>query len=182
MIADAGRLTATEALDHAGELLGKLALDVTISEWHLVIEVRPDDLPEAALRLRDDEKLSCRYLSCIIGVDYPDHMEALYLLRSMDHSVPIHVRVKVDRKDPIVPSVTYIWNAANWQEREAYDMFGIIFDGHPDLRRILTREGFDTHPLRKDARPHRMRREEWQWDGLQKSLRLPGEPDRRERS
>ncbi len=182
MTADMGKLDATVALALAGELLGKLARDLSISDWHLVIEVRPDDLPEAALRLRDDEKLSCKYLSCIIGVDYVDWMEALYLLRSQDHSVPIRLRVRLDREKPEVPSVTYIWSGANWHEREAYDFFGIKFLGHPDLRRILTREDYDTHPLKKDAWPHRVRRTEWAWEGVGKALRLPGEPDRQERS
>ncbi|MHB1361066.1 MAG: NADH-quinone oxidoreductase subunit C [Thermoleophilia bacterium] len=182
MTAEAARLNAPEALERSRDLLGKLARDLTISDWHLVIEVRPGDLPEVALRLRDDEKLSCKYLSCIIGVDYMDWMEALYLLRSQDHSVPIRIRVRLDREKPEVPSVAYIWSAANWHERESYDFFGIRFLGHPDLRRILTREDYDTHPMKKDARPHRVRRTEWQWENLGKPLRLPGEPERSNRS
>lgn len=182
MTPDSGKLTSQQALEHARDLLGKLARELTISDWHLVIDVRGDDLPEAALRLRDDEKLSCKYISTIIGVDYVDWMEALYLLRSQDHSVPVRIRVRLDREKPELPSVTYIWSGANWHEREAYDFFGIKFLGHPDLRRILTREDYDTHPMKKDAWPHRVRRTEWRWENIEKPRRLPGETDRRDRS
>jgi len=182
LTAGTGRLNAAEALEHARGLLGKLGRNLIISDWHLVIEVRPDDLPEVALRLRDDEKLSCKYFSTLIGVDYVDWMETLYLLRSQEHSVPVRLRVRLNREKPEVPSVTYIWSGANWHEREAYDFFGIRFLGHPDLRRILTREDYDTHPMKKDAWPHRVRRTEWRWEGIERPRRLPGEPDRRERS
>lgn len=173
---------APDALDHTRELLGKLAREVSVSDWHLVIEVRPGDLPEVALRLRDDETLSCKYISCIIGVDYVDWMEALYLLRSQAHSIPVRIRIRLDREKPELPSVTYIWSGANWHEREAYDFFGIKFIGHPDLRRILTREDYDTHPMKKDAWPHRVRRTEWRWEHIERPKRLPGETDRRDRS
>lgn len=173
---------APDALDHTKELLGKLAREVSVSDWHLVIEVRPSDLPEVALRLRDDETLSCKYICCIIGVDYVDWMEALYLLRSQAHSIPVRIRIRLDREKPELPSVTYIWSGANWHEREAYDFFGIKFIGHPDLRRILTREDYDTHPMKKDAWPHRVRRTEWRWEDIERPKRLPGETDRRDRS
>lgn len=182
MTAEAARLTAPQVQDYARELLGKLALNLTIADWHLVIDVKADDLPEAALRLRDDEKLSCKYLSSVVGVDYLDWIETLYLLRSQDHSVPVRLRVRLDHEKPEVPSVAYIWSCANWHEREAYDFFGIQFQGHPDLRRILTSEGFDTWPLRKDARPHRVRRAKWQGKDIKDTKRLPGEPDRDSRS
>jgi NADH-quinone oxidoreductase subunit C len=173
---------APDAIEHTRELLGKLARDVSVSDWHLVISVRPDDLPEVAIRLRDDDTLSCKYISCIIGVDFVDWMEALYILRSQKHAIPVRLRVRLDREKPEVPSVTYIWSGANWHEREAYDFFGIKFLGHPDLRRILTREDYDTHPMKKDAWPHRVRRTEWRWEGIDRPRRLPGEPDRRMRS
>ncbi|MFA5802812.1 MAG: NADH-quinone oxidoreductase subunit C [Thermoleophilia bacterium] len=182
MTAEAMKLTAPEVLKYAGDLLGKLARDLTISDWHVVIEVAAEDLPEVALRLRDDKRLSCKYLSTIIGVDYEEWMETLYMLRSQDHSVPVRLRVKLDREQPEVPSVAYIWSGANWHEREAYDFFGIQFQGHPDLRHILTREDMDSFPLRKDARPHRKRRRSGQVTGMDEAVRLPGEPDRRERS
>ena len=169
-------------LENARELLGKLAVGLTISDWHVVIEVHAEDLPEAALRLRDDETLSCKYLSTIIGVDNVDSLETLYMLRSQDHSVPVRLRVRLDREKPEVPSVAYIWSGANWHERETYDFFGINFQGHPDLRHILVRDDIDSFPLRKDARPHRKRRRTPDEDGLQPPLRLPGEHDRRERS
>jgi len=74
----------------------------------------------------------------------------VYHLYSIPMKHYIVLKVRVGRDDPIIPSVTSVWNAANWQEREVYDMFGIRFEGHPDLRRILTEESWEGFPLRKD--------------------------------
>ncbi len=103
--------------------------------------------------LRD---LGFEYLNCLSGVDWTTHLEVVYDLSSLHHPTKVHLRVKVDRADPIVRSVTGIWPAANWHERECFDMFGIRFDGHPDHRRILLSEDWVGYPLRKDYSDERL--------------------------
>jgi len=176
-----GIATILEARELAETLLDGFLEEVAQIDDRLILGVAANDLPEAARRLRDDERLSCRYLSFVGGVDQVDYMEAIYLLRSMEHPFLVQIGVKLDRKNPVVPTVTHIWTGANWHERETFDLFGIRFERHPDLRRLLNREDMDVFPLRKDARPHRPLRPEWRWD-QEPPLRLPGEPPRRKRS
>jgi NADH-quinone oxidoreductase subunit C len=174
--------TAAVGLERAEELLGGIATGFRVVDQRLMIELEPADLVKAATILRDDPLLSCSYLSFLSGVDNIDDFEVIYLLRSLNHPVIVQLTVKLPRKEPSVPTVTGVWTGANWHEREAYDLFGIRFDKHPDLRRILNREDLDVFPGRKDARPHRKERPEWGWKGLEPARRLPGERDRRERS
>ncbi|MBE0428708.1 MAG: NADH-quinone oxidoreductase subunit C [Thermoleophilia bacterium] len=148
----------------------------------MVIEAAAAYLVETMKILRDDEVFSFKYFNFMGGADYLDHLEAVYLLRSMLHPVMVEIRVRLDRDAPVVPSVTSLWEGANWHEREAYDLFGITFEGHPDPRRILSRPDMDVFPCLKDARPHRKTRAEWKWTALDAPKRLPGEPPRRERS
>jgi NADH/F420H2 dehydrogenase subunit C len=111
--------------------------------------VKAENLLELAQYLRDDEE--CDYCSSITGVDYPEHFEVVYHLYSMKkEGGPVILKVRAEREKPHVPSVTPIWRGANWQEREVWDLMGIRFDDHPDLRRILLWEGYEGHPLRKD--------------------------------
>jgi len=113
--------------------------------------VAADKLPEVARTLRDE--LGFDYLSSVTGVDLIDDgkLEAVYHTYSIDQggsAVVLHVQV--DRDNPVIPSLVPVWPGADFQEREAWDLFGIKFDGHPDLRRILTWDGFHGHPMRKD--------------------------------
>jgi NADH/F420H2 dehydrogenase subunit C len=111
--------------------------------------VKAENLLELAQYLRDDEE--CDYCSSITGVDYPEHFEVVYHLYSMKkEGGPVILKVRAEREKPHVPSVTPIWRGANWQEREVWDLMGIRFDDHPDLRRVLLWEGYEGHPLRKD--------------------------------
>jgi len=98
------------------------------------------------------------YLNCISSVDRiaSGEFEAVYNLSSLNEPAKAMVRVRVPREDPVIRSVVPIWNAADWHEREAYDLMGIRFDGHPDLRRILTSEDWVGHPLRKDYQDERL--------------------------
>jgi NADH-quinone oxidoreductase subunit C len=98
------------------------------------------------------------YLNCISSVDRiaSGEFEAVYNLSSLNEPAKVMVRVRVPREDPVIRSVVPIWNAADWHEREAYDLMGIRFDGHPDLRRILTSEDWVGHPLRKDYQDERL--------------------------
>ena len=106
---------------------------------------------DVAKFLREDASYELDYLSCVTGVDYKEYLEAVYHLYSIEKKEgSVTVKVRTDRDTGEIPSVTPIWRSAEFQEREAYDLVGIRFTGHPDLRRILMWEGFQHHPLRKD--------------------------------
>jgi len=106
---------------------------------------------EIAKFLKNTPEYSFDFLSSVTGVDYKEYLEVVYHLYSMEKKEgPLTIKVRTDCEQSLVPSVTPIWRSAEFQEREAYDLVGIHFTGHPDLRRILMWEGFQHHPLRKD--------------------------------
>ena len=118
----------------------------------LTLEAEASRIVEVLTFLRDDPACQFYCFTDLSGVDYPQRdkrFDVVYLLLSPKFNRRIRVKVATDEETP-VPSVVSVFPAADWYEREAYDMFGILFDGHPDLRRILTDYGFDGHPLRKD--------------------------------
>ncbi|PTX62521.1 NADH-quinone oxidoreductase subunit C [Melghirimyces profundicolus] len=119
-----------------------------------VIVALPDAWPESARLLRHEEDLQFDYLQNLSGVDDEDHMEVVYHLVSLKHGHSLCVKVKTEREDPQVPSVTGVWAAADWHEREVYDLLGIRFPGHPNLKRILMPDDWVGHPLRKDYEPY----------------------------
>ncbi|MCH1568500.1 MAG: NADH-quinone oxidoreductase subunit C [Alphaproteobacteria bacterium] len=123
---------------------------VTLGE--LTLEVNPGDI-EAVLRyLRDDPDCAFTQLIDICGADYPNRplrFDVVYHLLSMTKNVRVRVKLQAGEETQ-VPSVTGLFDVANWYEREAFDMYGILFSGHPDLRRLLTDYGFEGYPLRKD--------------------------------
>ncbi|MFS1510885.1 NADH-quinone oxidoreductase subunit C [Chengkuizengella sp. SCS-71B] len=110
---------------------------------------------KTAMLLKESETPKLNYLRNITGIDYETHFEVVYYLLSMssDNQYDICIKVKADRKDPSIPSVTPVWNAANWNEREVYDLLGIQFPGHPNLTRIMMPDDWEGHPLRKDYEP-----------------------------
>jgi NADH-quinone oxidoreductase subunit C len=115
------------------------------------IKVAPDRIRDVALFLRDDEKLQFDSLMLLSGMDYTKgKFGVVYHLDSMkwNHKIVLKLEMMLDNLH--CQSVESVWKGANWHEREAYDMFGIIFDGHPDLRRILMPDDWEGHPLRKD--------------------------------
>jgi NADH-quinone oxidoreductase subunit C len=114
------------------------------------IRVPREYLRQTCFMLRDDPELAFDALMCLSGVDKPQELQAVYHLFSMRLSHKVTLRCVVSKEDSEIPSVTPIWSAANWHEREAFDMIGIRFEGHPDLRRILTADDWEGHPLRKD--------------------------------
>ncbi|MEZ5828235.1 MAG: NADH-quinone oxidoreductase subunit C [Hyphomicrobiales bacterium] len=145
-----------DALNKLGAYLsGKLgpkldSFQVALGE--LTIEAKRDDIQDVIAFLRDDERCRFGCLIDICGVDYPDRAErfdVVYHLLSPWLNHRIRVRITTDAETP-VPSIVRLFPAANWFEREAYDLYGILFEGHPDLRRLLTDYGFQGHPLRKD--------------------------------
>ena len=109
--------------------------------------------PEAAVTLRDHEELRCDYLRNLSGVDQETHLEVAYHLLSLTHKHEYCVKVKTDRDQPSIPSVADVWPTANWNEREAFDLLGIDFPGHPNLVRIMMPDDWVGHPLRKDYEP-----------------------------
>jgi NADH-quinone oxidoreductase subunit C len=111
----------------------------------------PARIADVCLMLRDDPELSYEWLMCLSGVDYPpEQIAVVYHLHSQTHGRKLVLKALLDRADPRVPTVESVWKAANWHERECYDMLGVIFEGHPDLRRILLPFDWEGHPLRKD--------------------------------
>lgn len=117
------------------------------------LRVTPEVLPELALHLRDSPETQFDLLLDLCGVDYPDReerFEAVYHLYSIPRGERLRLKVGVSEDDPTLPSLIPVWKAADWFEREAFDMFGLQFEGHPNLRRLLTHEAFQGHALRKD--------------------------------
>ena len=134
----------------AKKALGKALISGTETVGEVRLDVRRESLAEAMRTLRDD--LAYQQLMEIAGVDYPDRperFEVVYCLLSLTKNHRLRVHVSTDEVKP-VPSVTGLWPVAGWLEREVYDMYGVLFEGNPDLRRILTDYGFQGHPQRKD--------------------------------
>ena len=125
--------------------------EVQITLEGLALVVPKERWAEIARYLKNTSDYSLDFLSSLTGVDYKEYLEVVYHLYSMEKKEgPLTIKVRTDREKGLVPSVTSIWRSAEFQEREAYDLVGIHFMGHPDLRRILMWEGFQHHPLRKD--------------------------------
>ncbi|HLP15808.1 MAG TPA: NADH-quinone oxidoreductase subunit C [Bacteroidota bacterium] len=130
-----------------GEAITLVKADAAVDPF---ITVSAASIKDIALYLREDESLAFDYLSCLSGVDRKGTLEVVYHIASMTlrHKLVLKVSVPTDR--PEVPSVESVWKSANWHEREAYDLLGIIFTDHPDLRRILLPYDWEGYPLRKD--------------------------------
>jgi NADH-quinone oxidoreductase subunit C len=136
------------------EVAAKLAqtlpdIKVTPEEYGLV--VKPDALLKLATHLKSDPSFDFDYLMCLSAVDYLDYFEVVYHLLSFNHNHSLILKTRIEgRANPEVPSVTPLWQGADLQEREAYDLMGIRFSGHPNLKRLFLYEGFQGHPQRKD--------------------------------
>jgi NADH-quinone oxidoreductase subunit C len=144
------------ALKDLGELisasLGDAVTAVDVQGGELVVFVKRDSITKVLSYLRDDVNCQFKILMDICGVDYPgeeERFEVVYNLLSLTHNFRVRVKLTTDEDTP-VPSVISVFSTANWFERETWDMYGIYFSNHPDLRRLLTDYGFEGHPLRKD--------------------------------
>ncbi|MED5304574.1 MAG: NADH-quinone oxidoreductase subunit C [Pseudomonadota bacterium] len=149
--ADAG-VPQQAMLDHLRQLLGSALIDGRVTKDQIVIKVPVATVADTLASLRDDNYAAFNQLSDLTAVDYPERperFEMVYQLLSMKNNMRMRVLAAVG-EGQAVPSMTSVYSAANWAEREAWDMFGIFFAGHPDLRRLLTDYGFEGHPLRKD--------------------------------
>jgi NADH-quinone oxidoreductase subunit C len=153
----------TDALENLrrnlGAELGETLRNARLDRGELTVELSREGFLPACRWLRDDVNCAFDLLVDICGVDYVDYGDGLwegprfavvYHLLSLKHRQRLRVRIFADDDLPMVPSVVDIWAAANWFEREAFDLYGILFEGHPDLRRILTDYGFVGYPFRKD--------------------------------
>lgn len=138
--------------EHVAAALPNDVLDHTVAAGELCVRVRREAVAKVLTFLRDDANCQFRILADVCGADYPereDRFDVVYNLLSMVHNRRIRVKVRTGEDEP-VPSVTDVFASAGWFEREAWDLYGILFSGNPDLRRILTDYGFEGHPLRKD--------------------------------
>ena len=142
-------LPPPEALTAA---LAQLVPGASVAVEGSALVVAPSELLAVCRAFKETERFSLEYVANLTAVDYPpDRIEVIYHLSSMSQQHgPLTLKVKLPRGQPVVPSVTPLWRGAEFQEREVYDLFGVVFEGHPDLRRILMWDGFVGHPLRKD--------------------------------
>jgi NADH-quinone oxidoreductase subunit C len=145
-----------ETLKSLGEIIAADRSSM-VSEWHvafgeLTVTVAADQIVPFVTFLREDPRLGFINLTDVCGVDYPSRekrFDVVYHLLSPRQNARVRVKAMTDTETP-VPSITSVFPGADWFEREAYDLYGIAFTGHPDLRRILTDYGFEGHPMRKD--------------------------------
>ena len=145
-----------EALIELGEYIAASLRDSVsgsnLAYGELMIDAKTDHIVKVLTFLRDDTACQFKIVIDICGVDYPERpkrFDVVYNLLSLTHNQRVRVKLETDEETP-VPSVTPVYSAAGWFEREAWDMYGILFAGHPDLRRLLSDYGFEGHPLRKD--------------------------------
>ena len=132
----------------------------TIFDFHEVSEknrdawfqVAPFEIEPVCEYLKTEPDLAFDYLECMTGIDYPDDKKILVVdhLYSYVHKHRVILKAFLDREDPAMPTLVNVWSAANWHERECFDLLGVLFEGHPDLRRILLPDDWEGHPLRKD--------------------------------
>ncbi len=145
-----------QALQDYGEYLAmtlsQVIVETTVDRDELIVTVDRDSIVKVLTFLRDDVNSQFKQLMDVCGADYPDReerFEVVYNLLSLTHNRRIRVKVRTDGRRP-VPTVTGVFNSAGWFERETWDMYGVPFSDHPDLRRLLSDYGFQGHPLRKD--------------------------------
>lgn len=143
-------MTAAEIHSRLKEKFGERIGELT-GELDPTCVVLAESVAAVCEWLRDEPGLDMTSLMCLSSVDYKDKLAVVYNLHSLIHNHKITLKVEfTDRENPHVPSVAGVWATADWHEREAYDMMGIVFDGHPDLRRILCPDDWEGWPLRKD--------------------------------
>jgi NADH-quinone oxidoreductase subunit C len=143
-------------------------VDVTSFRDQVCVSIRPDNIVEICSFLRDDPDIRMDYLADICGLDYPgdEHrFRVVYNLYSIKFGHRLLLKALLGGDEPSIDSVVSVWAGANWHEREACDMYGIVFNGHPDLRRILMPEDWEGYPLRKDY-PLKGR-DDWEYKGFE---------------
>ncbi|GIJ23379.1 NADH-quinone oxidoreductase subunit C [Micromonospora lutea] len=143
-----------DALEEAYPAFGEAIEKVVVDRGELTLHIRPERIAEVCQVMRDDPALRFELCSSVSGVDYlgadARRLHVVYQLTSMTYRRQVRLEAAVSVEEPHLPSVTSVYPTADWQERETYDMFGVIFDGHPALTRILMPDDWEGHPQRKD--------------------------------
>ena len=148
---------APVVLDERGEALSALmpqvfeGFDVEFGAAvdEVVVTAQPADVPAVCRLAKEDPRLDLNYLRCLLVVDYEDRLEVNYHLFSLDKRHKMVVKASVSPEEPYVPSIVSIWRGADWFERESHDLFGVVFQGHPNLEPLVLYEGFEGYPGRK---------------------------------
>ena len=131
--------------------IGERFPDTVVEQGETSIVIKPESLFDVAGYIKNEPGLEFNYLNYISAIDYLDYFELVYQLTSMTHNSSIVLKTRCYGRDNlVVPSVVSLWRGADYQEREIYDLMGIRFDGHPNMKRIVLWEGLEGHPLRKD--------------------------------
>ncbi|MDA1188729.1 MAG: NADH-quinone oxidoreductase subunit C [Chloroflexi bacterium] len=159
--------TAPVMLDERGEALSGVLpkvfsdfeIEYSAAMDEVVAIVKPKDIPEVCRIAKEDERLNFDYLRSISVVDYEERLEVNYHLFSLENRHKMVIKTSVSPDDPHVPTATGVWRGADWHEREGHDLFGVVFDDHPNLKPLVLYEGFEGFPGRKSFPFHEY--EEW---------------------
>ena len=149
---------APVALDEKGDALSSLLSEILPEKFELeigaavdevIVTAKPEDIPALCRALREDPRLDFSYLRCLSVVDYVERLEVVYHLFSREKRHKMVIKTSVSPQEPNVPSIISVWRGADWFEREGHDLFGVVFQGHPNLVPLLLYEGFEGYPGRK---------------------------------
>lgn len=145
------KATNTELVELLGEKFGEQLFDVSEPYGLLTFSTTKDKVIEVLSFLKENGKINFNFLTDITAVHYPEkeQIAVVYHVHSMVSGIRARVKVFLNEKDPRIATATVLWNGANWMERETYDFFGVKFEGHPDLRRILNMDDLGVHPMLK---------------------------------
>ncbi len=145
------KATITAIIDLLGEKFGEQLFDVTEPYGLLTFSTNKDKLITVLSFLKENGTIDFNFLTDITAVHYPEknQIAVVYHLHSMVSGVRVRLKVFLHENDPTIPTASTLWNSANWMERETYDFFGVKFEGHPDLRRILNMDDLGVHPMLK---------------------------------
>lgn len=145
------KATNTEIIDLLGEKFGEQLFDVTEPYGLLTFSTTKDKVIAVLSFLKENGKINFNFLTDITAVHYPEknQLAVVYHLHSMVSGIRVRLKVFIHENEPNIPTASSLWDSANWMERETYDFFGIKFEGHPDLRRILNMDDLGVHPMLK---------------------------------
>ncbi len=145
------KATNTELIDLLGEKFGEQLFDVTEPYGLLTFSTSKDKLIPVLSFLKENERINFNFLTDITAVHYPEknQIAVVYHVHSMVSGIRLRLKVFLHENDPTIPTASALWNSANWMERETYDFFGVKFEGHPDLRRILNMDELGVFPMLK---------------------------------
>lgn len=145
------KATNTDVIDLLGEKFGEQLREVSEPYGLLTFSVAKERVIEVLSFLKNNGKIDFNFLTDLTGVHYPQigKIAIVYHLHSMVNGIRVRLKVFLSEQEPTVSSATELWNSANWMERETYDFFGVKFEGHPNLRRILNMDDLDAHPMLK---------------------------------